>query len=74
MFAGQKAVNDYCRCFADPPGKFWRRSINHAPHATPNSRDGTGRDAAFRTKPAQQAGTPLSGATSYPLFPLIYPL
>jgi len=35
VFAGQKAVDDYCRCFADPPGRFWRTSINHAPGATP---------------------------------------
>jgi len=31
----QKAADDHRRCFAYPPGQAWLRSINQAPHATP---------------------------------------
>jgi hypothetical protein len=31
----QKAADDHRRCFADPPGQAWLRSISQAPHATP---------------------------------------
>ena len=46
----QTAADDQRKCFADPPGQSWRRSINQVPSARPsNSRDGAGRDAGFRT-------------------------
>jgi hypothetical protein len=46
----QRAADDHRKCFADPPGQSWRRSINQVPSARPsNSRDGAVRDAAFRT-------------------------
>ena len=32
---GPRAADDHRRCFADPPGHSWLRSINQAPHATP---------------------------------------
>jgi len=43
----QRAADDHRRCFADPPGQTWLRSINQLKRPTrpPNSRDGTGRDA-----------------------------
>ena len=65
--ARPKTVDDHRRCFAVPPSQSRRRSINHGPHATPspNPRHGAGRDA---TKPAQEAGTPATGAI-YPLYP-----
>jgi len=31
----QRAADDHRRCFADPPGQAWLRSISQAPHATP---------------------------------------
>ena len=41
----QKAADDHRRCFADPPGQAWLRSISQAPTRPPNSRDGAGHDA-----------------------------
>jgi hypothetical protein len=43
----QRAADDHRRCFADPPGQTWLRSINQMKRPTrpPNSRGGTGRDA-----------------------------
>ena len=31
----QRAADEHRRCFAYPPGQAWLRSINQAPHATP---------------------------------------
>jgi len=31
----QRAADDHRRCFVNPPGKSWLRSINQAPHADP---------------------------------------
>jgi hypothetical protein len=53
----QRAADDHRRCFADPPGHTWLRSINQAPHATPElsrrCRQGATPDTAFRTIPFQ---------------------
>jgi len=48
----QRAADDHRRCFADPPGQTWLRSINQLkrPTGPPNSRDGTGRDARRGSK------------------------
>ena len=56
----QRAADDHHKCFADPPGQSWRKSINQVRSARPsNSRDGAGRDAAFRTNNRRRWATHL---------------